>query len=350
MNTSITSEADGNSQGQSGDLHLNLPSGTGEQLPVTPTSQRPAGESGEQYYTYVQEDGTNEGLYSEAAPFQMSSSMPAQGGTGQIAGQPPASTGRGPFPLVRVLLLAILIIIIVFVGIVIISAQASPAMPAQVTQPKRTTQPAGNTAMPTPNPTAATPTGPGTWIPQQLPAGWTNAGLTTGDALFAERTAATFTDREMSIDFRSVGTRANHAGTMTAATFLLTPAALTRFQQNDVRAINNVFFDQVAQEKLVQSVVNAQPQLMQFTTQGQQQFAWVDVTFSLWQSKTVNGQPSTGLETDPGTSQPRIHHMMVLLLRVPQTANAPMGGTGWMTSIYALDLPAGQTLAIVQPA
>src|SRR3989449_7873397 len=36
---------------------------------------------------------------------------------------------------------------------------------------------------------------------QQL--GWTGAGLSTGDSLEAERTAWTFTDREMSLDYRN---------------------------------------------------------------------------------------------------------------------------------------------------
>jgi hypothetical protein len=197
-------------------------------------------------------------------------------------------------------------------------------------------------------PKTLTPTGNGTQIPQQLPAGWTAAGLITGDAREAFRTATTFTDREMSIDYRSVGTRTNHGGTMTAATFLLTPAAMTRFRQNDVRVINNVLFDQVSLEKRIQIVVNPQPQLMKFAIQGQSQLAWVDVTFSLWQSKLTNGQRTDGL--DPATNQPRIHHMMVLLLRVPQNANAAMGGTGWLVSAYALNLLGGQMLDIVDPA
>ena len=35
-----------------------------------------------------------------------------------------------------------------------------------------------------------------------------------------------------------------------------------------------------------------------------------------------------------------MHHMTVLLLRVPPTtqgADAPMGGTGWLVNVYALD-------------
>jgi hypothetical protein len=229
----------------------------------------------------------------------------------------------------------------------VVMAQTTPAVPMQKPETRRTTtQPV---KMPTPTRPATTPTG-GNWQPQQVPAGWTAAGLGTGDAIDALRTANTFTDREMSIDFRSVGTRANHGGTMTSAVFLLTAAAQTRFVQNDVRVINNVFFDQIELQRLVQGVVNAQPQLTNFVMQGGQQFAWVDVSFELWQSKAVNGKPSDGFEMDPATREPRVHHMAVLLLRVAQNANAAMGGTGWLVSLYALDLPVGQTLAIVQPA
>jgi hypothetical protein len=45
--------------------------------------------------------------------------------------------------------------------------------------------------------------------PQQLPNGWTNAGLQPGDGIQAIRTAVAFNDREMSLDNRSVGTRDN---------------------------------------------------------------------------------------------------------------------------------------------
>jgi hypothetical protein len=334
---------------QSGALHLHLPSGTNEHLPVMPTPKPPTGsqEAGDDLAFYEREESTDDELYQEAAPFQMSSPMPALEETGQRVQpeQSPASAKRRPFPLVRIILLAS-IIIILLAGVLIVSAQTTPAMPAQATQPNRT---AGNTPTPVSHSTVATPR-EGTWIPQQLPAGWTDAGLSTGDALEACRTAATLTDLEMSIDYRSVGTRADHGGTMTAAVFLLTPAEVTRFEQEDVRVINNVLFDQVQQAKLVQALVNPQPQLTQFATQGQQQFAWVDVSFEQWQSKTINGQPSAGLETDPKTNQPRIHHMMVLLLRVPQNANGAMGGIGWLVSGYLLDLPAGQTLDIAQPA
>ena len=181
------------------------------------------------------------------------------------------------------------------------------------------------------------------WIPL-LPPGWTTAGRTMSDALFAERTAWTFTDREMSLDFRNVGTRAKHNGTLTAATFVLTPAALQRFFQNDVRVINNRLFDRVTTLELVQAVINPVPHLVKFEQVATQQFAWVDVSFSLWISQLEQGKHREGIEMDAATRQARVHHMAVLLLRFPlgmQGPNAPMGGTGWLVSNYALDLPGG---------
>jgi len=159
----------------------------------------------------------------------------------------------------------------------------------------------------------------------------------------------------MSLDYRNAGTQAQHGGTFTASVFLLTPNARARFFQNDVRAINNMLFDRVQQQQLIQEVVNAQPRLIQFQIQRQQQFAWVDVSFQLWQSKLdqQSGQRVEGLQLDPATHRPRVHHMIVLLLRVTigtQGTNAPMGGTGWLVSTYALDAAGGSLPAIILPA
>src|SRR5437588_164455 len=116
---------------------------------------------------------------------------------------------------------------------------------------------------PTPTMTTATaqPTPPSDWVPsaqtlQQL--GWTAAGLSAGDALEAERTAWTFTAREMSLDYRNEGTQAQHGGTFTAAVFLLTPNGKARFFANDFREMNNVLFDRVQQQHLIREVVNAE--------------------------------------------------------------------------------------------
>ncbi len=142
---------------------------------------------------------------------------------------------------------------------------------------------------------------------------------------------------------------------MLAPTFLLTPAARIRFEQNDLRAANNVLFDSVQQRQLIQLVINAQPHLVKFQMQGQQQFAWVDVSFQLWQSQLDPqhpGQRIEGQEIDPTTKKPRGHHMVVLLLRVQpgtQAINPPMGETGWLVSNYALD-PGNALPDIVLPA
>ncbi|HLZ62453.1 MAG TPA: hypothetical protein VKR06_36365 [Ktedonosporobacter sp.] len=80
----------------------------------------------------------------------------------------------------------------------------------------------------------------------------------------------------------------------------------------------------------------------------------MNVSFQLWQSNSDGtGKQTGGFEIDPATHQPRVHQMTVLLLRVPQQAqgaNPAMGGTGWLVSNYALDLPDGAWLDVVQPA
>ncbi|MBX5458814.1 MAG: hypothetical protein IRZ31_18125 [Thermogemmatispora sp.] len=194
---------------------------------------------------------------------------------------------------------------------------------------------------------------PNAWLADPLPAGWTAAGLTRADAIEALRTAVTFTDREMSLDYRNVGTRTKPGGTLTAAMFLLTPGGKARFQQND-RRMSPAFYDAVVGEQLIQEVVNAEPQLVALQVRGGQRFAWVTVHFWLWQMRRdpATGQLQQGLQADPTTGQPVLHQMSVLLLRVPpamQGPTAPMGGTGWLVSTYGLDLPAGETLSLLTP-
>jgi len=278
-------------------------------------------------------------------------------------------------------MIAILACLLVIIGLFVMNALAQTTPPlqtrgngsSQVTQQPGTSQqpPTGkqqqSTSQPTPVPTVAqthATTGQGQtmaqtssdWVPQSLPTGWTNAGLLTGDGIQALRTAVAFNDREMSLDYRSVGTRADHGGTFTAAIFVMTPAARQRFVQNDIRESNDILFDRVANSRLIRLVVNPQPQLVSFAELRQQQFAWVDVAFQLWQSQIDPHHPQRrmeGKELDPTTHQPRVHHMMVLLLRVPpqDAGNTPaMGGTGWLVSNYGLDLPTSTALDIVQPA
>ncbi len=309
-------------------------------------------------------------------PFQQSGPIPAvnpqvdQTSTNQAGIPAQGDSTSKPFPIFKVALIGALMVLAVgFLALSVFAQPAShlttvaknptPSHSATQTTPKaKPTSPARKTstsAVPTATPQAAPQSG---WVPsaqtlQQL--SWTAAGLSTADALEAERTAWTFTDREMSLDYRNAGSLAQHAGTFTAAVFLLTSNARVRFFQNDVRVINNVLFDRVQQQQLIQEVVNAQPRLVQFQVQDQQQFAWVDVSFQLWQSQIdpQTGQKAEGLEIDPTTHGPRVHHMIVLLLRVnpgTQGTSAPMGGTGWLVSTYALDPAGGSLPAVIQPA
>jgi hypothetical protein len=188
------------------------------------------------------------------------------------------------------------------------------------------------------SPTAsASPTAkpPVSWMPATLPPGWTQAGLSMEDVFAAEHTGYTFTEREEHIDFQSVGTQGNPGGTLTAAKFLLDPAAVARFNQNDRRS-SAAFFALVQQQQLEQSPINLLPQLVGFQVQGNNQFAWIQVSFQLYIQHGVGNQGA--LDTDQATGQPRMHQMMVLLIHVQKgTPNAAMGGIGWLVSSYALD-------------
>jgi hypothetical protein len=309
-------------------------------------------------------------------PFQQSGPIPAvkpqtaQASTNQTAIPAQGRATSRSFPIFKVALIgALMVVALGFLALSVFAQPAhqlttvaknpTPSHSATQTTPKagptRPAQKTSTSTLPTTTTKAAPQSDrvPSAQTLQQL--GWTAAGLSTADALEAERTAWTFTDREMSLDYRDAGSLAQHGGTFTAAVFLLTPNATTRFFQNDVRVINNGLFDRVQQQQLIQEVVNAQPNLVQFQVQGQQQFAWVDVSFQLWQSQIdpQTGQRTEGLEIDPTTHGQRIHHMIVLLLRVTPSAqgtNAPMGGTGWLVSTYALDPAAGSLPAVIQPA
>ncbi len=186
---------------------------------------------------------------------------------------------------------------------------------------------------------------PSTQLLNQI--GWTQAGLSFGDAVEVIRTGNTFTDREMSYDYRNIGIPTMHSGTLTGSTFLLTSGGKIRFIQNDVRMISNVLYNKILNEKIIQQVVNAQSSLVQFQTiplQGQlHKFAWVSVAFELFQSKIdpTSGQRTESIELNPTTGQPSIHHLVVVLVRVSpqnQGVNAPMGGTGWLVNTYALEV------------
>jgi hypothetical protein len=329
--------------------------------------------------TYLLVDDERDGSLFDTqsvAPFQLSNALPPLHDTvksdlsGQLPPLPPQPQPqrrkRRKLPLLLFVgLSTVVLVLIITVVMTAFAVQATSRRPQAATVPRQSTasvkplppQKRGTTQTPKTTPqTRATQRGPTdqatTWTGGPLPADWMNAGLIKADAVQAQYTGMTFTDREMALDFRNAGTRAAHAGTFTAATFLLTPAARVRFANNDVRVINNALFDRVAQEKLVQVAVDATPRLVKFQAQGNRQLAWIDVAFHLWQSRLDprSGQRSEGLEMDTVMHQPRIHHMSVLLVRVaPETqgANAPMGGTGWLVSNYGLDQPG--PVDIVQP-
>ena len=361
MNTQLTPDQDEEKDPpniQPDDVTLVVPAGpVSVQTPPTPHAD-----------FYIQEDDHEDadgGISSQfARPFQLSTGMPVlqteqNFGSGPVS--PPVETKKAKGGRPRFLRIAIIVALVVAaMGFLWMTVFAQTPQPLSTSRGTSTTagqpvqQPQPTVAvqqtpmmMPTPKTAPTTPRGNtgtapgntqgGDWVPQQLPAGWTAAGLTKGDALFAERTAWAFTDREESLDFRNVGTRGQHGGTFTASMFILSPGGKTRFSQNDVRVINNTLFDHVQNVQLIQAAVNATPSLVQLQAQGQNQFALVDVSYQLYQSQIdpATNQHTEGLETDPATNQPRIHHMSVLLVRMApgtQGQNAPMGGTGWLVS------------------
>jgi len=317
--------------------------------------------------------GTGEESGSFAGPFQRSSPLPvvpdpSAACAARLQEQPQAhavitsdvqiARPSRRFPWLRLLVISLAVVVVL--GALLVSlVQATPSTlyhpSSMTTQPSfhhtTTRGSPGPSTVATGRPVPA-PT-PFDWVPQTLPVGWLADGLTVSDALDAERTAFTFTDREMSLDFRSVGSRTQHGGTFTASMFLLTAAAKARFAQNDVRMSTNALFDSVQQRHLVQTVFNTRPTLIAFAQQDQQQFALISVSFQLWQ---VQNGPQTGLtagqEIDPTTHLPRLHTLVVVLLRVApgtQGTNAPMGGTGWLVSNYGLDMTVSQ-VGIVLPA
>jgi hypothetical protein len=308
--------------------------------------------------------------FQSSAGMSMLSQVPAQGQEGAMGtppgASPPGNTSRKSLRTIRILLIVGVVLTVVLGASLFVFAQSLPSPRRAQANKMQTIRTAGTPMASTTTPARhavakahassrsqqgarATGTTSSSSIPSgqtlnQL--GWTQAGLSEGDAIEALRTGATFTEREMSYDYRDIGTPAQHSGTLTAATFLLTRGGLARFTNNDVRVINNVLYDRISTDKIIQQVVNAAPSLVQFQTEEVQgeshQFAWVNVAFLLFQSRLnpANGKRMEGLEPNPATGQPMIHHMIVVLVRVPpqtQGANAPMGGTGWLVNTYELD-------------
>jgi hypothetical protein len=310
----------------------------------------------------LEENDTDEAatISGVVTPFQFSEAMPII--EIEDERQPPISamlpqTNQRRSRLLKIALLATLLVVAsAFLWFTVFAQPAQPGARLSVAStplPQQTQQAMVPTLIPTSTPIPTlTPTVTGTWVPEPLPSGWANAGLTMGDSIEALRTAWIFTDREEGIDFRAVGTREQHAGTLTTAIFLLTPGGQTRFA-HDVRVANNTLFDYVAKAQLIQAAVNPIPNLTTFAIQGGNQFAWVDVSYELFLSRfdpNNTGQRVEGLEMNAATNQPQTHHMSILLVRVApgvQGVDASMGGCGWLVSNYGLDLQAPLTL--VQP-
>jgi hypothetical protein len=326
-------------------------------------------------------------------PFQNSAAMPTiatmntQGaqvsmGIPSPSAPSPGKTHRVSLSLIKILLIvSVVLITIIGAGFFVFAQPTSSPSATQVngTQtngairispaptPKQTqapatktkTSPTGSSSKTTNNPPPNQNQGQGTQAASSLSSssipstqllnqiGWTQAGLSFGDAIEVIRTGNTFTDREMSYDYRNIGTPTAHSGTLTGSTFLLTSGGKIRFVQNDVRMINNVLYNKILNGKIIQQVVNAQPSLVQFQTiplQGQPyQFAWVNVAFELFQSKIdpTSGERTESIKLNTTTGQPAIHHLVVVLVWVSpqnQGVNAPMGGTGWLVNTYALDM------------
>ncbi len=338
---------------------------------VVESTARPADDTQGAEQEFWRRHGEEEGLSSEfVSPFQPSDAIPvvnASTAQAQEVGSPPA--GRQPalrrFPKRSVI--AVLIIVLVVGGLFLMWVSAQPASPLQrnasavstaastatapQVRPTATTRP--QAPIPTTTPVITTTGGTGQMPSDQMlgQLGWTAAGLTAADAFQAGRTAVTFTEREETLVF-------DEAGTRTGAVFLLTPGGRARFAQNDVRVATNALWNSVQQQQLIQFALNVQPALVKFAARGQQRFAWVDVSFWRWQSRIDPNDPqrqhrTSGIELNPATHAPLVHHMIVLLLRVaPQSqgTGAPMGGTGWLVSTYALNPAGGALPDIVLPA
>nr|BBH87193.1 hypothetical protein KTC_19440 [Thermosporothrix sp. COM3] len=191
-----------------------------------------------------------------------------------------------------------------------------------------------------PSPTASPPES-SALLP--VPNGWKQAGLTPIDALSAQRVAIDFVQAEMNLDYRNAGIREQHGGTFTAAMAFLSPAAKERFLHYDRRMINNVLFDQVQQQQLVQMVLHPSTQIHKIQQNGDELFAWVDVSFTLYQSLAdQTGKRDEHTVLDPKTQKPLIQHMQVLLLAGLNTAT----GQSWLVTTYALNAPPPEILDV----
>jgi len=206
-----------------------------------PPSTTPSDQAEESFYTFEDEPFDLMGT-PWVAPFELSNEMPGLSAQAQPSSQATAIPAApapikqpGKKRLFSLPMIAIFVCVAILVGMLVRMAQVQlipslqsyPTGRALVTHQIGPSQQQGTT----PSSQSSTPTVQGQgqsqappsspdWVPQQLPAGWKDAGLTMADDLQALRTAISFNDREMSLDYRSVGTRDLHAGTFTAASLL----------------------------------------------------------------------------------------------------------------------------------
>ena len=147
----------------------------------------------------------------------------------------------------------------------------------------------------------------------ELQSEWEKSGYSILDATEATDVAMTFTQRYQTIDHRSLST-------LSAARFILTQAANSRFAATDER--NNARFIASAQQQhLIQATSITGAHVVKLQRHKGHFFAWVTVSYQLYRSN----QGQTSIEK--GLTQ------QVLLTAVPfstpQTAPA-MGGIGWL--------------------
>lgn len=364
---------------------ISLEAGSAPEIATSTDQTMETADPVDQTHFYMQEDDLDVSIFGGnqedqsppfVMPFQPSTSLPTMTPTGtqQVSGtkgtSPSLTTSQTPqrrsWPWLKLLLTAGVLITTLSIGTLLVFARTTVApTPIDITatsSPSHTqTPPHISTPTLTVKPTPTPPLGPTPPVASTIPSGpqleqlgWIKANLSLGDAVEALRTATTFTDREMSYDYRNIGTPTRHGGTLTGATFLLTDGGLDRFTQNDIRVSNNALYNKIRDGQIIQQVIVAQPLLVKFramTVQGAaHQFAWVTVSFTLVQSQRdpATGQRVERVETDPATGQSRIYQMSVILLRVAperQGTNAPMGGTGWLVNTYTLDTVALPNIA-----
>jgi len=185
----------------------------------------------------------------------------------------------------------------------------------------------GNEA--TPAPTVIQESTPSGGQAEALPAGWIDSGRGWAEFFEAEEVAERFTMSYESLDWRS-------KNTFVDATFMLTPSALARFNQQDERA-SATFITQFQQaEKVLWAQIDTnETQILQTQQRSDAFFAWTHVEFNLFHQ-----QKDKPVCTDT-------HSIVVLLMSVPFDSNHVGGGVGWLvtdwkegTSMFPIPQPA----------